>query len=146
MIGTDSGAQVELAGLGLRALGAIVDILIIAVIWSLFGLAFGKQPEVGIGFSFEGVPALVALLAMFGYYIASEALWGATPAKMLLGMRVVREEDGGRIDWTKSAIRNLLRIVDGFPALYLVGFFFAVSSAKTQRLGDRVARTVVVRA
>lgn len=84
------------------------------------------------------------MLAAFGYYIASEALWGATPAKMLLGMRVVREED--RIDWTKSAIRNLLRVVDGLPALYLVGFFFAVGSPKTQRLGDRLARTVVVRA
>lgn len=137
--------EVRIATLGIRALAAIVDIIIIVAIWSAFGLAFGERPDSGIGFSFEGVPALLSFAGMFAYYIVTEAVWGGTPAKMLIGLRVVGEEDGLPIDWGKSLIRNLLRVVDAFPTLYLVGFFFAVSSPKTQRLGDRVARTVVIR-
>lgn len=137
--------QVEVATLGIRALAAIVDILIVVVLWSAYGLVLGKEPEFGYGFSVDGIPALLGLAVMFAYYIVSEAVWGGTPAKMLIGLRVVSEADGRAIDWGQSLIRNLLRAVDGLPALYLAGFFFAVSSPKTQRLGDRMARTVVIR-
>lgn len=137
--------QAEIASLGIRTLAALVDILIILTIWSAFGLAFGEAPDSGVGFKFEGVPALLSFAGMFAYFIVTEAVWGGTPAKMLIGLRVIGEEDGEPAGWGKSFIRNMLRAVDVFPALYLVGFFFAVSSPKTQRLGDRIARTVVVR-
>ena len=137
--------QVEVATLGIRALAAIVDILLIILFWSAFGLVLGKEPEYGYGFSFEGIAALLGMAVMFAYYIVSEAVWGGTPAKLLIGLRVVSEADGRAIDWGQSLIRNLLRVVDGLPTLYLVGFIFAVSSPKTQRLGDRMARTVVIR-
>lgn len=137
--------EVKIASLGVRTFGAIVDILIIVVIWSAFGIAFGETPESGIGFKLEGIPAALSFAGMFAYFIVTEAVWGGSPGKMLIGMRVVNEEDGVVIGWQRSAVRNLLRVVDVFPAFYLVGFFFAVSSPKTQRLGDRIARTVVIR-
>jgi uncharacterized RDD family membrane protein YckC len=137
--------EATIATLGVRTFGAIADILIIVVIWSAFGLAFGEAPDSGFGFKLEGVPALMSFAGMFAYYIVTEAVWGGTPGKMLIGMRVVNEEDGLVIGWQRSIVRNLLRVIDFFPTLYLVGFFFAVSSPKTQRLGDRIARTVVIR-
>lgn len=146
MTETNSAArEVQIASLGVRVFGAIVDILIIVVIWSAFGLAFGKAPASGVGFELEGTPALFSFAGMLAYFVVTEAVWGGTPGKMLIGMRVVNEEDGAVIGWQRSIVRNLLRVVDVFPALYLVGFFFAVSSPKTQRLGDRIARTVVIR-
>lgn len=137
--------EAQLASLGVRTFGAIVDILIVVVIWSAFGLVFGVVPDRGVGFKLEGAPAALSFAGMFAYFIVTEAVWGGTPGKMLLGMRVVNEEDGLQIGWRRSAVRNLLRVIDVFPALYLVGFLLAVSSPKTQRLGDRVARTVVIR-
>jgi uncharacterized RDD family membrane protein YckC len=137
--------EVQLASLGVRTFGAIVDILIVVVIWSAFGLVFGGAPDRGVGFKLEGAPAALSFAGMLAYFIVTEAVWGGTPGKMLLGMRVVNEENGLQIGWRRSAVRNLLRVVDVFPAFYLVGFLLAVSSPKTQRLGDRIARTVVIR-
>jgi uncharacterized RDD family membrane protein YckC len=137
--------EVPIATLGARTFGAIVDMLIVVTIWSAFGLAFGQAPDTGFGFKLEGAPALLSFGGIFAYFIVTEAVWSATPGKMLIGMRVVNEEDGAAIGWQRAIVRNLLRVVDFFPSLYLVGFIAAVSSPKSQRLGDRMARTVVVR-
>ena len=77
------------------------------------------------------------------YFIVLEATQGATLGKMALGLRVVRT-DGSPISWTESIIRNLLRIIDGL-FIYLVGAIFIWTSPLKQRLGDRAARTVVIR-
>ena len=137
--------EVQIASVGMRALAAIGDFVVLALFGIAYGLAFGKSAAEGYGFTVDGTPAAIMYVIFFAYFIVTEALWSATPAKLLLDMRVVREADGARIGWGESLIRNALRVVDIFPALYLVGFFFAVSSPKTQRLGDRVARTVVIR-
>ncbi len=135
----------QIASLGMRVFGAIVDIVILFLAFSAIGYATGMGPEGdGIGFSFDATYSPAVLALGFAYYIVPEALWGATPAKFVLGMRVVSEGDGSKIDWVKSIIRNLLRIIDGLPALYIVGFLIALGSQKTQRLGDRVAKTVVI--
>ena len=59
-----------------------------------------------------------------------------------MGLRVVKE-DGGKLDWGASIIRNILRIIDGF-AFYLVGAIVVWVSKKKQRLGDMAAHTLVV--
>jgi hypothetical protein len=50
---------------------------------------------------------------------------------------------GQRAAITASAVRNLLRIVDGF-GFYLVGAMVASCSSYRQRLGDHCAGTAVV--
>lgn len=137
--------DMQIAPLGIRAVAAIIDLLVLAVLWTLFGMFAGSPPASGYGFNVEGIPALAGFAATFTYYAATEVYWGGTPGKMLIGLRVIDADSGASIDWSKSIIRNLLRIVDALPSLYLVGFLFALSSPQAQRLGDRVARTVVVR-
>jgi uncharacterized RDD family membrane protein YckC len=70
-------------------------------------------------------------------------MWGATLGKMLLRLRVVKT-DGTPISRSESIIRNLLRIIDGL-FYYLVGAILIWNSPLRQRLGDRAAKTVVVR-
>jgi uncharacterized RDD family membrane protein YckC len=43
-------------------------------------------------------------------------------------------------------LRNVLRIVDFLPVLYLVGLVTVAVSQRNQRLGDLAAGTLVVRA
>lgn len=75
-----------------------------------------------------------------------EALQGATIGKMVLGIRVVRL-DGSPISWGQSISRNLLRLIDQIPygIPYLLGAILIWTSSTKQRLGDRLADTVVVR-
>jgi uncharacterized RDD family membrane protein YckC len=53
--------------------------------------------------------------------------------------------DGSVFDWSGALIRNVLRLVDGLPFLYLVGIITIAASKKKQRLGDMAAGTLVVR-
>jgi len=51
------------------------------------------------------------------------------------------------MSWGQAIVRNLLRIVDQLPAAipYLLGAVLILNSSRRQRLGDRLAGTVVVR-
>ena len=87
---------------------------------------------------------LVFLFIIFAYFILMEAYVGWTVGKRILGMRVV-DGTGNKIGFSKALIRNLLRFVDGLPALNILGIILIVSSPRGQRFGDRVAKTFVER-
>ena len=83
----------------------------------------------------------IAILVAFLYHTILEATTGTTLGKAIMGLHVRSEGDRPAI--VASAIRNLLRAVDGLP-LYAVGFLTALFSARRQRLGDRIAETAVL--
>lgn len=128
-------------GVGLRAVAVIIDTVILMIVGWVIALFFGGATSGG--FALSGGPALLLFLIAIAYYIVLEAQQGATVGKMLLGLRVVKE-DGSAIDWQASIVRNLLRIVDGL-FVYLVGAILVWTSDKKQRLGDRLANTVVIK-
>ena len=136
------------AGLGRRALAAILDTLLIGSLYAAGGMWIaGRHGGVtDSGFSLEGLPALAILLAsvLFGflYFWVLEGLFGTTLGKGVLGIRV-KGMDGTRCSFLASLVRNLMRLIDAF-AFYLVGFLVAVFSPLRQRLGDRLAKTIVV--
>ena len=87
---------------------------------------------------------LVFLFIIFAYFILMEAYVGWTVGKRILGMRVV-DGTGNKIGFSKALIRNLLRFVDGLPALNILGIILIAFSPRGQRFGDRVAKTFVER-
>jgi uncharacterized RDD family membrane protein YckC len=89
------------------------------------------------------VPWLALLMVV--YFSVQEALFGATWGKLVAGVCVV-DVDGRRPTLGAVLVRNILRLVDYWPLCYVVGIIAAVTSPARQRLGDRVARTLVVRA
>jgi uncharacterized RDD family membrane protein YckC len=127
-------AQIQYVGVGPRFLAILIDSIIIGVVAAILGVIFRNSPGLS-----GGVTGLLAL----AYFIVLEATQGATLGKMALGLRVTRT-DGAPISWTESIIRNLLRIIDGL-FVYLIGAILIWTSPLKQRLGDRVAKTVVVR-
>ena len=86
---------------------------------------------------------LVFFFVIFAYFILMEAYVGWTVGKRILGMKVI-DEVGNKIGFSKSLIRNLLRLVDGLPALNILGIILISCSPKGQRFGDRIAKTYVV--
>jgi uncharacterized RDD family membrane protein YckC/uncharacterized membrane protein SpoIIM required for sporulation len=139
--------DLELAGIGSRALAAVIDNLILAatLVALLLLLAWlaskGYEPgRVG------GIVIGVTFLAIwYGYYLFFEGLrHGQTPGKRITGIRVVRDT-GHAVDFGAAALRNLLRPADFMPPPYVLGALLVALHPRAKRLGDLVAGTVVVR-
>ena len=76
------------------------------------------------------------------YFAVYEWLYGATPGKLILRMRVV-QEDGRRPGLWAALLRGVFRYVDGL----LLGLPAAIAmnrDSRRQRYGDRYAHTLVV--
>ncbi len=128
-------------GVGLRFVAVIVDGIVFFILGYLIAAVTGGITEAG--FDLQGGPAFLLFLLGFLYYWLLEAFLGGTLGKLVLGMRV-RMEDGSPCTISASLIRNLLRLVDGL-LFYLVGAIFVWTSPSKQRLGDRLAKTVVIK-
>ena len=97
------------------------------------------------GFAADAVVAVAAFALLFGYHLAFElAAAGRTPGKRWSSLRVVCD-DGSPVTFRASALRNLVRLVDFLPGLYLVGTIAIFATRHNQRLGDLAAGTIVVR-
>lgn len=147
-ISTPEGLEIELnlAGLGSRIAASMIDALILGVVlilaaFGIFGLADRlSSPLLAIGFGW-----LVVMLITIGYFVAFETFnEGRTPGKRAVGIRVIGV-DGQPVRFGPSLVRNLLRIVDLFPALPILGPISILVSDRNQRLGDLAAATLVVR-
>ena len=134
---------------GPRVVAQIIDSLIVVVLAYVPMIVIGFAGAAGGGggsafASVGGLVILVGVLAALFYMFALEGVWdGRTVGKSVMGIKVVKE-NGGECTVGSSILRNLLEIVDGF-FYYAVGLVFMAMSDKRQRLGDRVAGTVVVK-
>lgn len=126
-----------------------------ALAWSVDAAAIGmlsmvatKLSQVAGAVNADFAAALGVILYFVisvGYGIVLEWRWrGQTLGKRVMGLRVV-DAQGLRLQLPQIALRNFLRFVDGLPLLYLVGGIAALVSARSQRLGDLAANTIVAR-
>jgi uncharacterized RDD family membrane protein YckC len=142
----------EYVGVGRRLLALIIDGIILLIVGWIIAVVFPSSGVMTAGgdawerFKHMGPGAVLQIIIPFVYYIVMEAMQGATVGKIALGIRVVKL-DGSPMSWGESIVRNLLRIVDHLPYAipYLLGALLIWTSPSKQRLGDRVAHTVVVR-
>lgn len=129
------------AGLGRRFVAQVVDVVLLVVVG--YGIAIATGSTTPTGFDLQGGPALLWFAVSWLYFIGLEAHTGQTLGKRLAGI-AVEDADGGPIDWRASLVRNVLRIVD-WVVFYALGTVLIILSDRNQRLGDRVASTVVIR-
>ena len=128
---------------GRRILAIIVDSLLIGLLLSPFTL-FGTNSDGSMGTYQSVSQGLTYLVAVLLYFTLLEGYLGQTVGKMLLGIKVIREDNGEVPGLGTAALRTILRLVDGIFG-YLVGFIAVMASSKRQRLGDMAAHTLVVR-
>ena len=131
-------------------MAVLLDALIVFVPLGIFvglmagdGYAERQNGYANAGIVFSGKTFLLLVSLGVAYYVVCEAATGATLGKRMVGIRVVGE-DGERLTFGAALVRNLIRIVDSL-FFYFVGFMFALTSKRGQRLGDRAAHTIVVR-
>ncbi|MEO7137376.1 MAG: RDD family protein [Gemmatimonadales bacterium] len=136
--------QREGAGVAVRAAATVADLVLLFLIFAAFDAFWGTDEP---GLAVRGAPAVYLFLVVFLYYVLFEAFAQGTPGKMVSGLRIVRADGGGRIGMPEAILRTVLRIVDAFPYLvpYLVAALVVGPLKRNQRVGDLVAKTLVIR-
>jgi uncharacterized RDD family membrane protein YckC len=144
-LATPEGVHLELtlAGVGSRFAAALVDLAIqIALLIVIAAVGFGVFAPTGVGVA---AVTVLSFLVFAAYDILFEVFAsGRTPGKRLNGLRVVRT-DGSPVGFFTSAVRNVLRLADLLPGMYLAGIVSILVTRRNQRLGDLAAGTLVVR-
>ncbi len=136
--------SLPLAGPVTRGLAYFVDFAAISALWNVASFAitplFVLLQDIGVGFGI-----VLQFACVEGMRMLMELIWrGQTVGKKLFGLRVV-DEQGLKLRTSQVIIRNLLRFVDALPVFYAVGGAVSLFSARSQRLGDLAAGTVVAR-
>lgn len=144
--------QVEVANVGSRTLAILIDLalggLVIFVVYSLTMLLGHDVTQNWIARFSSSTLEIVLLLLIFGfqwvYFNLFEWIWnGQTPGKRLLHLRVIKV-DGSPVSGIDVLLRNLARPIDTLGPMGLIGLLMIFVSRKAQRLGDVMARTLVI--
>ncbi len=143
------------AGIGSRFLAQLIDVLLIFVFYVLVGIVVAIAASGGAsagavdhlstaGKWFVAGIIFVNFVLLWGYFSLFEGLWhGQTPGKHWMKLRVIKDS-GRAITLFEAMARNLLRVVDVFPTMYLVGVIAMLCNRSQKRVGDLVAGTIVV--
>jgi len=140
----------QYAGLGRRFGALVIDVLLFcAVFFPVTKLVKGVwlmqrgDHQWAYGWFITDPLCIIFLVVIVLYYILLEGWAGATVGKWALGLRVVNV-DGGKPGFSRSMVRNVLRIVDALPAFNILGVVLILRSPERARFGDRAAGTRVV--
>ncbi len=134
--------QQNVAGIGDRLLGYLIDSLIIGAYWiaSLFILGssgIDSQSSAMIFYMVLGIPT-------FLYFLLFETFWnGRTPGKATFNLRVVKL-DGSKPGFGSYFVRWIMRIIDISISFGGVAVLTILLNGKGQRLGDMAAGTTVI--
>ena len=129
------------APMGRRALAALVDVLVVSGVTFYSVFQWGEiLPDGRLGFSGIVVVPIVILISF--YWIFPEWIFGATLGKWFFGLRV-RSLKGEELSFWQAIKRHLASPVDvaGFG---LIAYAVAKGNRRSQRIGDKWARTQVV--
>ena len=136
----------ELAGAGSRSYAFIIDWhirVLAALAWLLIASLFLNGLVTG------GVRALAytelwpALAIYLLYHPVLEMCTRGTPGKRIAGVKIVTRQ-GGTPSVGALLVRNLFRLIDCLPGLYLVGLLSCLFSQHRVRIGDMAAGTLLV--
>jgi uncharacterized RDD family membrane protein YckC len=146
-------------GVAVRFVAILIDVIILAIITGIISAPFNAPSSISVT-NATGVPmvsvvpnplawvgSIVSALIDFLYFVLLQGAYGQTVGKMAVKIKVVRE-DGSKISYVDAVVRTVLALIDLIPYFipYLLGAVLIWTSDKKQRLGDRVARTVVIKA
>ncbi|WP_052745488.1 RDD family protein [Allosalinactinospora lopnorensis] len=149
------------AGPGRRVPARLIDLLVIGAIGALISTVVvrtvpGGEDPMRLEFPAGFVLSLVVFLAYVGYEVVLTSLYGATPGKLLCGVRTISADGAARPDVDavakRSAVLYLSVLFNWVPLLGLLALgvsVYAVVSAFLDRprrrgLHDRVGGTAVV--
>jgi uncharacterized RDD family membrane protein YckC len=135
-----------IAGPGSRSYAFVIDWhirLLLALAWLLAGTVIVKFGDISKFYEalFSTLPA--ALIYFLYHPVLEIALRGRTPGKRMAGVRIL-DRNGGIPSGMALLIRNLFRLIDSLPLVYMIGLVSCFATAHRVRIGDMAAGTLLV--
>lgn len=144
--------SLPIAGVGSRSYAFIIDWhirFILALAWFfIVYLLHAALGGIDFDFFFDDswglVTYLPAGLIYFLYHPVLEVgMQGRTPGKRMAGVRIVAM-DGRTPGAGALLLRNVFRLVDSLPSVYMVGMAACIFTKNAVRIGDMAAGTLLV--
>jgi len=147
------GAQVQYQGVAIRFVAILIDLIIVGIISAILtspllsSIVNTTTGTVTLGAAYYAT-VVIGIIISLVYFTVLLGHYGQTAGMMIVKIKVVKEADYSAISYSEAAIRTILLYIDEIPYFipYLLGAVLIWTSDKKQRLGDRVAHTVVLKA
>jgi len=136
----------SIAGPGSRSYAFVIDWhirLLLAAAWLLVAM-FALKMTLDLRSHDALFSVLPAAVIYFLYHpILEITMRGRTPGKRMAGVRIL-DRNGGSPSTTALSIRNIFRLIDCLPVVYVVGLVTCLLTANRVRIGDMAAGTLLV--
>ncbi|MBL9174046.1 MAG: RDD family protein [Verrucomicrobiales bacterium] len=146
------------AGFWIRAAAYVVDILVLSSLVAILTLPWAEPlaklqeqflaqrnsptPDLEVTTRYLLASLAINLPLRFLYFTLFHGLRGATPGKMFLGIRVVRE-DGSPVGLGRAALRHAADLLNTFT--FFTGYLLIAFHPEKRGLHDLIAGTRVIR-
>lgn len=131
--------DIELAQITTRIIAFFIDVIVFWIIGAILAYLFGKSD--GLFFELEGLPALFFIGIGLFLWPISEGLYSQTIGKRVLDIKIATKEEE-EFTITRSFLRFFCSFID---VIFCLGIFIATFDSKSRRIGDMVAKTVVIK-
>lgn len=142
---SDKNHEPELASKRIRVYAILLDYLIFFTFMSIIVINFGEKviDEEGSSYQLKGQLGFIIPIFWFIQFVIIESITSQTIGKMCFKIKVVS------IDYTKNSFaqsltRHLFDIIDYLPFVGMIGLLVASNNKLKQRVGDLVAKTIVI--
>ena len=126
-----------------RIIAGIIDYSIIFAITSFYIYQFGEINSEG-AYSVSGIKTFPIIIFWLLYICGTELTLDSTLGNYIAGLKPVDLETESKINFKQSFLRHILDIIDMF-FFGLVAIIIIKNSSESQRLGDLLAKTKVVK-
>lgn len=132
------------AGFWLRLLAVLIDMVVISIVFGLpltliYGEAYWTGEEIIYGFWDILFSYVLPFVATIWFWLR----FAGTPGKILLRLRIVDADTGGKLTLGQSVGRYFAYLVSTIP--FMLGFIWIGFDKRKQGFHDKLAGTVVIR-
>lgn len=142
--GQPYGGMPPYAHWGLRFLGYVLDIIIIAgPMYAVMGIAAATAGPESAAASILGIIGFLYFVGMLLFQLYKEGTTGQSIGKRAMGISLLREADGRPLGFGMAFVRKLAHFLDSL-ACY-IGWLWPLWDSKKQTFADKVCSSVVVK-
>ena len=125
-----------------KIIATIIDYTLIFAFYIWYMFEFGQQNEDG-GYSMSGLAALLPILVWVLYFVIAERFCAATLGHEIMNLKVV-SLDGNPLTFSQALKRRICDAIEISWCFGLIAFLISTNNDTHQRLGDILAKTIVI--